>query len=87
MICNLPRCFACNLYADDTLLNYLVKKSYSAAYGARNLRRLIQKAQEIVERLEGTVLALLVGGAAKAHRSHLAAASGVEEAKWSQKGF
>ena len=31
---------------DDTLLNYLVKKSYSAAYGARNLRRLIQKELE-----------------------------------------
>ena len=28
---------------DDALLDYLVKKSYSAAYGARNLRRLIQK--------------------------------------------
>ena len=27
----------------DSLLDYLVKKSYSAAYGARNLRRLIQK--------------------------------------------
>ena len=40
---------------DDTLLNYLVKKSYSAAYGARNLRRCIQKeledviAQRIIE--------------------------------------
>ena len=31
---------------DDTLLDYLVKKSYSAAYGARNLRRLIQKELE-----------------------------------------
>ena len=28
---------------EDSLLDYLVKKSYSAAYGARNLRRLIQK--------------------------------------------
>jgi ATP-dependent Clp protease ATP-binding subunit ClpA len=28
---------------DDDLLDYLVKKSYSAAYGARNLRRQIQK--------------------------------------------
>ena len=28
---------------DDSLLDYLVKKSYSAAYGARNLRRQIQK--------------------------------------------
>ncbi len=31
---------------DDTLLDYLVKKSYSAAYGARNLRRTIQKELE-----------------------------------------
>ena len=31
---------------DDTLLDYLVKKSYSATYGARNLRRLIQKELE-----------------------------------------
>ncbi|MPN17373.1 ATP-dependent Clp protease ATP-binding subunit ClpC [bioreactor metagenome] len=28
---------------DDSLLDYLVKKSYSVAYGARNLRRQIQK--------------------------------------------
>ena len=28
---------------DDALLDYLVKKSYSVAYGARNLRRQIQK--------------------------------------------
>ena len=40
---------------DDSLLRYLVKKSYSAAYGARNLRRCIQKeledviAQRIIE--------------------------------------
>ena len=35
------------------LLDYLVKKSYSAAYGARNLRRLIQKELEdaIAERI------------------------------------
>ena len=31
--------FTCN----DSVLDYLVKKSYSAAYGARNLRRQIQK--------------------------------------------
>ena len=30
----------------DSLLDYLVKKSYSAAYGARNLRRLVQKELE-----------------------------------------
>ena len=31
---------------DDTLVAYLVDKSYSAAYGARNLRRTIQKELE-----------------------------------------
>ena len=31
---------------DEGLLDYLVKKSYSAVYGARNLRRLIQKELE-----------------------------------------
>ena len=31
---------------EESLLDYLVKKSYSAAYGARNLRRLIQKELE-----------------------------------------
>ena len=31
---------------DDTLVDYLVDKSYSAAYGARNLRRCIQKELE-----------------------------------------
>ena len=31
---------------DDSLLDYLVKKSYSVTYGARNLRRLIQKELE-----------------------------------------
>ena len=35
-----------NFTWDETLLDYLVKKSYSAAYGARNLRRLIQKELE-----------------------------------------
>ena len=35
-----------NFTWDDTLLDYLVKKSYSAVYGARNLRRLIQKELE-----------------------------------------
>ncbi len=28
---------------EDSLIDFLVKKSYSAAYGARNLRRTIQK--------------------------------------------
>ncbi|NCB62749.1 MAG: ATP-dependent Clp protease ATP-binding subunit [Clostridia bacterium] len=32
-----------HLMWDDGVLDYLVKKSYSAAYGARNLRRQIQK--------------------------------------------
>ncbi len=31
---------------DDSLLDYLVRKSYSVVYGARNLRRLIQKELE-----------------------------------------
>ena len=31
---------------DDALVEYLVKKSYSATYGARNLRRTIQKEVE-----------------------------------------
>ena len=31
---------------DETLLDYLVRKSYSQTYGARNLRRLIQKELE-----------------------------------------
>ena len=38
---------------DDSLIDYLVKKSYSVAYGARNLRRTIQKDVEdpIAERI------------------------------------
>ena len=31
---------------DDALVDYLVEKSYSLTYGARNLRRLIQKELE-----------------------------------------
>ncbi len=34
------------LTVDDTALDYLVRKSYSVTYGARNLRRLIQKELE-----------------------------------------
>ena len=41
---------------EDSLLDYLVKKSYSAAYGARNLRRLIQK------ELEDTIAVRLIEG-------------------------
>ena len=32
-----------DIYIDEALLDYLVKKSYSVTYGARNLRRQIQK--------------------------------------------
>ena len=41
---------------DDSLINYLVEKGYSVTYGARNLRRLIQKeiedvvAEKIIEK-------------------------------------
>ena len=44
---------------NDTLIDYLVKKSYSATYGARNLRRTIQKdvedavAAKIIEKRSG----------------------------------
>lgn len=46
---------------DDTVVGYLTKKGYSLTYGARNLRRLIQKevedliAKEIVDRHRGQV--------------------------------
>jgi len=46
---------------DDSLLDYLSKKSYSLTYGARNLRRLIQKeiedamATEIIDNYRGNV--------------------------------
>ncbi len=46
---------------DDALLDYLSKKSYSHTYGARNLRRLIQKeiedaiATEIIDNYHGKV--------------------------------
>ena len=41
---------------DEALLQYLAHKSYSAAYGARNLRRLIQK------EVEDAVTAILIDG-------------------------
>lgn len=50
-----------NMEYDDALLDYLAKKSYSLTYGARNLRRLIQRevedliASEIVDKLHGKV--------------------------------
>ncbi|MCL2424900.1 MAG: AAA family ATPase [Oscillospiraceae bacterium] len=40
---------------DDNLLDYLVKKSYSQSYGARNLRRTIQK--EIEDRIASEIIA------------------------------
>ena len=46
---------------DDSVIDYLVKKSYSLQYGARNLRRCIQKdiedaiAAEIIDRRRGQV--------------------------------
>ncbi|MEF9972251.1 MAG: ATP-dependent Clp protease ATP-binding subunit, partial [Oscillospiraceae bacterium] len=46
---------------DNQLLDYLAKKSYSLTYGARNLRRLIQKevedsiATEIIDNFRGKV--------------------------------
>jgi len=49
---------------DDTLVEYLVKNSYSIKYGARNLRRLIQKeiedkvAQIMIERYDRPILGL-----------------------------
>ncbi len=39
---------------DDAAVEYLVKKSYSAAYGARNLRRTIQK--EVEDQLALTII-------------------------------
>lgn len=39
---------ACTLCGDEDVEDYLVKKSYSATYGARNLRRTIQKELEDV---------------------------------------
>ena len=40
---------------DDSVLDYLVKKGYSVTYGARNLRRLIQK--EIEDEIAARVIA------------------------------
>ena len=39
---------------DDSLIEYLTEKSFSQAYGARNLRRLIQK--EIEDRIAGEMI-------------------------------
>ena len=55
---------------DESLLDYLVKKSYSAVYGARNLRRLIQKeledgiAVKMIENYEHPISVLKASGSA-----------------------
>ena len=54
------------LVYDDALRDYLSKKSYSLTYGARNLRRLIQKeiedaiATEIIDNCHGKVTRISV---------------------------
>jgi len=40
---------------DDSLIDYLTKESFSQAYGARNLRRIIQK--EIEDRIASEMIA------------------------------
>ena len=51
---------------DDSVVDYLVKKSYSVQYGARNLRRQLQKdiedaiATEIIDRHKGAVREITV---------------------------
>ena len=57
---------------DDSLLDYLVTKSYSATYGARNLRRLIQK------ELEDAIAAKLIESY-KNPVTHLKAVGGEEK--------
>jgi ATP-dependent Clp protease ATP-binding subunit ClpB len=39
---------------DENLLDYLIKKSYSVTYGARNLRRFIQK--EIEDKIATVII-------------------------------
>ena len=54
---------------DDSVVDYLVEKSYSIAYGARNLRRQIQKdiedaiAAEIIDKHKGQVSNISVSAA------------------------
>ncbi|UOO37410.1 ATP-dependent Clp protease ATP-binding subunit [Oscillospiraceae bacterium CM] len=43
------------LQYDDSLIDYLVKKSFSQTYGARNLRRLIQR--EVEDRIASEIIA------------------------------
>ena len=57
------------LVCDDSVLEYLAKKSYSLTYGARNLRRTIQKeiedviASEIVDTHRGHVKRIVITAA------------------------
>ena len=52
---------------EDALVDYLVKRSFSQTYGARNLRRTIQKeiedvvAAKIVDELRGNAKAITLG--------------------------
>ena len=54
---------------DESVIDYLVEKSYSLAYGARNLRRQIQKdiedaiAAEIIDKHKGQVRSITVAAA------------------------
>ncbi len=53
---------------NESVLDHLVKNSYSVQYGARNLRRLIQKdiedaiAEEIIDRRKGQVSCISIAG-------------------------
>ena len=55
---------------DDALLDYLVKKSYSMTYGARNLRRLIEK------EIENPLATAIVTGDKPLMGAHLSAVDG-----------
>ena len=52
---------------DEALVDYLVKRSFSQTYGARNLRRTIQKeiedvvAAKIVDELRGNARTIILG--------------------------
>ena len=64
---------------EESLLDYLVKKSYSAVYGARNLRRLIQKeledaiAVKMIESYENPISVLKASGSEDGERLELLA--------------
>ena len=59
---------------DEALLKYLAGKSYSVAYGARNLRRLIQK------EVEDAITAILIDGYAQ-HSTFLSVTAEEEKVK------